>query len=166
MTTPTQATQTATESEPVIMPNNAVVIRRVMDRHNLRNLDLACATGMSESQISRMLSGQATISLEVMRSVWQLTSDHELIALAFGDPHAVVFSMQDRASRSQTFYSQRALASCSELVNALVGRDPQKKKSQIVQITGDCIADLFRFRNSIQPPSQHPSVGRLIDARA
>lgn len=147
------------------MPNNAAVIVRVLHRNNLRNLDLADATGLSESTISRMVNGHATVSLEVVRALWQLTNDNELVSIALGDPHAVVVSMNDQTPRPQTFYSQRALASCAALVSTLTRDEPRVSKQAMRQLASDTIAALHLFRNTIDCTTPHPRAARF-DATA
>lgn len=61
------------------------IVLRLMREHGLGNRDLADATGLSDSYISRMLSGQYPVHLAVVRWLHALTRDAELRRFLLGD---------------------------------------------------------------------------------
>lgn len=54
---------------------------RVIDRHGLRQDDLARESGVASSQLSRYLSGQFLMPFRVWAAVWRLTRDAELLSI-------------------------------------------------------------------------------------
>lgn len=141
------------------MPNNATVIARVLDRHKIRQVDLADLTGLSESSISRMVNGSATISPEVLRSLWQRTHDHELLAIALGERDAVLIRHEQDNNLNSATQCHRVLAGCGEIIKLCTDRTTRITKAQMINKVDGHIRDLHQFRFSLKPPAQHPRAG-------
>ena len=70
------------EDLPVLTAHNEL-IARVMRRHNIQNLDLAAESQLSESTICRIVKGTRVVTPEVLRALYKLTNDNELITYLF-----------------------------------------------------------------------------------
>lgn len=68
---------------PVMTAHNDL-IARVLDRHGIQQLTLADECQLSESVISRVISGQRVVSPEIFRALYKLTGDFELITFLVG----------------------------------------------------------------------------------
>ncbi|MBL0920725.1 MAG: helix-turn-helix transcriptional regulator [Phycisphaerales bacterium] len=69
------------------------IVLRVMHRHGVTPGELADATGLSESYISRMLSGQYPIHLHAAVWLHAQTQDHELRRYLLGGADHVIVPM-------------------------------------------------------------------------
>jgi transcriptional regulator with XRE-family HTH domain len=74
------------EDLPVLTAHNEL-IARVMQRHEIQSLDLAAESQLSESTICRILKGTRVVTPEVLRALYTLTQDNELINFLFGTKH-------------------------------------------------------------------------------
>ncbi|PCI10404.1 hypothetical protein COB72_03375 [bacterium] len=59
------------------------LIARVLARHNIEQVQLADECQLSESTISRIIHSQRVVTPEVLRALYKLTNDNELIAYLF-----------------------------------------------------------------------------------
>lgn len=70
--------------EPVMALHNEM-IARVMERHNISQKQLAYEAQISTSHISGIISGVRVLGPEVIRALWRMTEDREIIATLTGD---------------------------------------------------------------------------------
>lgn len=68
-----------------VMQYHNLVATRVLDRYNLTQDQLAREAQVCHSHLSRMLSGERTLSPEVLRALWKMTHDPELLDAITGE---------------------------------------------------------------------------------
>lgn len=66
------------------------VMLEVIRRHRVAPKRLALESGLSVSQVNRILAGQYAVTVDVLRAAWRLTRDQELVDLAFGTESCTV----------------------------------------------------------------------------
>lgn len=59
-------------------------IATVMDRHGISQAELAARSQLSKPVISRIVNGTRVVSPEVVRGLWELTLDTQIIAMLTG----------------------------------------------------------------------------------
>jgi transcriptional regulator with XRE-family HTH domain len=87
-------------SETPVMRYHNTVAARVLDRHNLTNDQLAREAQLDPSHISRVLSGERVLSPEVLRALWTLTRDPELLVAITGDPSITIVADEQGDAQS------------------------------------------------------------------
>ncbi len=70
---------------PPNMQHAAEVVSSVMHRHGISARELATNTGYSEGHISRILSGNYPLGIDVFRWLYSRTGDRELMEIATGE---------------------------------------------------------------------------------
>ncbi|WP_115009514.1 helix-turn-helix transcriptional regulator [Synechococcus sp. N5] len=92
-------------SEIPVMRYHNTVAARVIDRHNLTNDQVAREAQLDPSHISRVISGERVLSPEVLRALWTLTRDPELLMAITGDPSITIVA-QDEGNASSDIVSE------------------------------------------------------------
>lgn len=103
-------------SEIPVMRYHNTVAARVLDRHNLTNDQLAREAQLDPSHISRVLSGERVLSPEVLRALWKLTRDPELLMSITGDPSITIVA-QDQESESIADIASRCVVTTSYILH-------------------------------------------------
>jgi len=102
-------------AEIIVMQYHNIVAARVLDRHNLTQDQLAREAQVHPSHLSRMLCGQRTLSPEVLRALWKLTHDPELLDAITGETGTIYIheASNDDQSQSQSQpQTQQRTSSC------------------------------------------------------
>lgn len=75
---------------------------RIVQRNQVTSRSLAQKSGLNEGHVSRILDGQYSIPVELLRAAWSLTGgDAELVALALDDNVAVTRIDHTQRDRSR-----------------------------------------------------------------
>jgi hypothetical protein len=72
---------------------------RIVGRHEITSRALAHKSGLNEGHVSRILDGQYSVPVELIRAAWHLTRDGELAALCLDDDLYLISI--DRAARDR-----------------------------------------------------------------
>lgn len=165
------------EDIPIMAAHNDL-IARVMHRNNIAQVDLADKCQLSESTISRIISGDRVVSPEVIRALYELTSDPEMLCFLFGgETISLVRPTDEKLTKSQA--ESRAVIACSSVLidtGASVGtHDDGIKRMATIDKAINSLADLRRkmITNTytrIEPTERrvvhHNGSGQLVDMSA
>ena len=109
-------THPRTHEIPPVMKFHTDMLNRVLDRHRVTQDQLALESQLSASHISRILSGERVVSPEVLRALWKLTRDPEVIASITGDALLVAITPAG-PELSQPQADALAVRSCARVLH-------------------------------------------------
>lgn len=68
---------------PIMTAHNDT-LARIMQRHGISQLELATESQLSEPTISRVINGKRVVTPEIIRALWRLTLDTQIISMLTG----------------------------------------------------------------------------------
>lgn len=132
---------------------DAEQLLRVLARHDIPQRDLARACNMLDGTLSRVLSGTYPVTLRIVRALFDMTGDTELVELLSTRRHAVIAvpSTGDRSPDLHHAYmdAQQAVHEVMTGVSALLTRPPNDNDRSVTDQRIDrAIAALQRLRRA------------------
>lgn len=152
------------------------LIARVMHRNNIAQVDLAYECQLSESTISRIIHSQRVVTPEVIRALYKLTEDPEMIAFIFGTPNfALIKHTGSDLSKSQA--ECLAVIACSKVMSKTGTPSPSRDdRFNRIAMIDKAMTSLAALRSKIIPNTttqsttqrfvKHQAIGQVLDASA
>lgn len=116
-----------------IMKYHTDMFNRVLDRHGITQDQVALESQLSASHISRIASGDRVLSPEVLRALWQLTRDPEILASITGSAQLIAITPANNELSEQQI-DALAVRSCARVLNDH-GTPPTNSANAISRIT-------------------------------
>lgn len=132
---------------------DAELLLRVLARHDIPQRDLARACNMLDGTLSRILSGTYPVTLKVLRALFDITGDTELVEL-LSTRHHTVIAVPSTGDRSPDLHhafmeAQQATHEVMSGVSTLLTRTPTDTDRSVTnQRIDKAIAALQRLRRA------------------
>ena len=124
----------SSENLPVMKYHNDM-FNRVLDRHGITQDQVALESQLSASHISRIASGDRVLSPEVLRALWTLTRDPEILASITGNSTLVAIEPSKHSETPEQIEAM-AVRSCARVLNehGKQPRSPNEAMSRVMEI--------------------------------
>jgi len=128
---------------------------RICGRHEISQRTLAQKSGLAEGHVSRVMSGQYPVTVELIRAAWAMTHDAELVAMCLDDDVMTVRidrAMRDMPRDHLLTIGMRTAADCTGICSRALSGAPDPNLYRALLATASTMASIA-FTESSRPVS-------------
>lgn len=138
------------------MTQHNEMLSRVLTRHNLKQVELADQCQISEAQLTRVIQGTRPVTAEIIRGLWALTQDNEIVSLLIGTNEFSLIKHIGKdlpKSQAEQFVVRACAAVMTDLGTDTPTEDSRIRRASIIEGAVECLLSLRMAVLGINTPS-------------
>lgn len=153
------------DGDSPIMTQHNEMLSRVLDRHQLKQVELASQCQISEAQMTRVIQGSRPVTAEIIRGLWDLTQDPEIVALMIGTKEFSLIKHIGKdlpKSQAEQFVVRACAAVMTDIGSDTSTEDSRLQRASIIEGAVECLLSLRAAVLGINTSSSTPKFHRAV----